>query len=520
VSATSTPSVNAPAPAPTPASALPRLLAGAPGRGALALADHLAIHGDPPGGRARRELAGLIAEVERAGLTGRGGGAFPTAAKMRAVAAAAREPRPTRRLGAGMLSSPSRVPVIVVNAVEAEPASLKDRTLLEAVPHLVLDGGSLAAQALGGRDVIVAVGETARGAHASVARAIRERRRALDGGVGMHIAQIEARYVAGHESALASFLSGREAKPAFTPPRPFERGVDGRPTLVCNAETLAHLALIARHGADWFRALGTPQRPGSVLVTLLGPIPHPGVYEIEHGDSLQSLIGAAGGTTEPVAAALVGGYAGTWIGPSELPRVELDDERLATCGARLGAGIIALVGRNACPLGETVRLARWLAAESAHQCGPCQHGLPALAAALEEAVHRGGQTAAHRIAQLASLVTGRGACAHPDATARLVWSAVNTFPEELQEHARFGPCEACLRPGTLPLPAQRAGPVAQPAPGGAVRVRRPSERGARAGERTRPRQASRPAATRPPGPRAQTPPATAAAGARSSRRRP
>ena len=93
-------------------------------------------------------------------------------------------------------------------------------------------------------------------------------------------------YVAGQESALVNHLNGGPAVPTFTPPMPFEQGVRRRPTLINNAETLAHIALIARHGSQWFRQLGTPSQPGSALVTLSGPVANPGVYEIEHGASL------------------------------------------------------------------------------------------------------------------------------------------------------------------------------------------------------------------------------------------
>ena len=189
--------------------------------------------------------------------------------------------------------------------------------------------------------------------------------------------------MSGQESALVNGLEGREAMPTFTPPLPFERGLRRRPTLVNNVETLAHLALIARHGAAWFRSLGTPAQPGSALVTLSGPVAYPGVYEIEAGASLSSLIDAAGGTTAGLRGVLIGGYAGTWAPATAIGELLLSRDQLAATGASFGAGIVLLLSEETCPVAETARLARWLAQQSARQCGPCLHGLDAIADAVE-----------------------------------------------------------------------------------------------------------------------------------------
>jgi NADH:ubiquinone oxidoreductase subunit F (NADH-binding) len=271
----------------------------------------------------------------------------------------------------------------------------------------------------------------------------------------LRLVTVPNHYVAGQETALVNHLNGAPARPTFTPPMPFQQGVARRPTLVNNAETLAHLALIARHGAPWFRQLGTPTQPGSALVTLSGPVAHPGVYEIEHGASLSSLITAAGGTTARPRAALLGGYAGSWIGAEHLHGVALSNEHLAPHGAALGAGVALLLSELACPVAETARLARWLAGQSTRQCGPCMHGLDALAASVEQiAAGSADATAGQRIGHLASLVARRGACGHPDGAVNVVLSAVEAFQTEFAQHARHGPCDACSRPAELPLPTR------------------------------------------------------------------
>ena len=366
---------SAPAGPDGPPAGLPRLLAGIPARGALSLDAHLALHGalPPLEGRGRRGSSGLIDLVDAAGLRGRGGAGFPLATKLRAVAGATRSPLGGR-------------PVVVVNGAEGEPASAKDRTLLRSLPHLVLDGALLAAAAVGAHEILLGVCESDPAALDACALALAERGAPRRGEHSIQLVAVPPTYVAGQESALVSFLGGGPALPTFTPPRPFERGVRGRPTLVSNVETLAHLALLARHGSDWFRELGTPAQPGSALLTLSGPVAFPGVYEIEHGSPLTALLDAAEGATAPLRAVLLGGYSGTWLDASLLRGVALSDEHLAPHGATLGTGVVVLLSAAACPVAEVARLVRWLAAESARQCGPCVFGLDALASAFEQLV--------------------------------------------------------------------------------------------------------------------------------------
>ncbi len=423
---------------------LPRLLVGVPESGALGLDEHLAVHGPLPAQASSRRgsVSELIDEVERSGLRGRGGAGFPTALKMHAVAGARGRGR-----------------AVVINAAEGEPASFKDRTLIRTVPHLVLDGGALAAQAVSASEVVVCVSEASPETVQGAQQAIAERARRA-GGVPTQLVAVPHSYVSGQESALVHHLNGGPAKPTFTPPMIFERGVGGRPTMVSNAETFAHLALIARHGADWFRALGTPEHPGSALVTLSGPVGHPGVYEIEHGASLRSLVEAAGGLQDDVRAILVGGYAGTWLDGGLLGSLTLDDGFLAAHQASTGAGVVILLGRHGCGVAETIRVARWLAGESAGQCGPCVHGLEAIATRLQTwALGGRGAQGVQELRRLFGVVRGRGACRHPDGTLRFIGSAMSVFAEEFADHAQHGPCNACAARPQLPLPQLRERPL-------------------------------------------------------------
>ncbi len=348
---------------------LPRLLPDPP---VVGLAAHVEHFGANP-----RQADGLIDAVRHAGLRGRGGAGFPTAVKMAAVAGRRRT-------------------VVVANGTEGEPASAKDKTLLTVAPHLVLDGAVLAAQAVGARQVTICVERTAAVAIDAVGRALEERRRAGLDSVGCDVALTPDRYVAGEESALVHWLNGGEAKPTFVPPRPYERGVGGRPTLITNVETLAQVALIARGGPEWWRSVGTADDPGSALITISGGVARPGVYEIPLGVSLGAVLGAAGvgpGSTNAARldpgstnAVLIGGYFGTWIPPDRLAQVRLGGASMQLAGGSFGCGAIAVLPEGVCGLTESAGVARWLADQNAGQCGPCTFGLPAIADAMDAVV--------------------------------------------------------------------------------------------------------------------------------------
>ncbi len=413
---------------------LPRLLPARPWGGPASLAEHLARHGPPPAiGRGARRRAEVIAEVGRAGLTGRGGASFPTARKLHAVA------------------SGRDVPVVIANGTEGEPASAKDKVLLAREPHLVLDGAVLAAEMVGARQVIVVAHDAVR---EIVDGAAGERRRARLDRVKIKVMTAADGFVAGEASALVNWAGRGIPLPTATPPRVSERGLDGRPTLVQNVETLAHLALIARHGARWFRSLGTPAEPGSMLVTVIGAVHRPGVYEIEIGLPVGEVLEVAGGPAASLAALLIGGYFGTWVDPAAAWALPFSAAGLGVVGASPGAGLVAALPADACGLVETARVARYLASESAGQCGPCVFGLDSVAAELEE-LAAGRRFEAARLRRWLGQVDGRGACHHPDGAVHMVRSALEVFGAEIGRHAR-GWCRGTRPPGVLPVPPRRA----------------------------------------------------------------
>jgi len=404
---------------------LPRLLRGLRSDGqALSWDEHTSVHGRLP--RTKHDGGGdphLIEAVRRAGVVGRGGASFPTGRKLAAVAAAA---------------SPRRRPLVVINGAEGEPVSSKDRVLLRRTPHLTLDGAQVCARAVGATEVVVA---TTTSAAAAVSAAISERDQRNADGVPTVVSVVPERFVAGQYSALVNFLEGGPGLPTFGGPGPHERGVAGRPTLILNTETVAHIALVARHGPEWFRQLGTAAEPGSTLTTAVGSLRRPGVYEVPRGLPLSGLVGRCGGPTAPLQAYLVGGYAGTWIPADEAWDCPLSEDGLRPAGGTLGVGVVMAFPSSACGLRETARILRYLAGESAGQCGPCVHGLPALADGFAQLAAGNAQNdIVRRLENWAWQVNGRGACRHPDGAARLALSALRVFAADAATHAHHRPC--------------------------------------------------------------------------------
>ena len=391
---------------------LPRISAWSPDP---SLPAHHARWGQP---RTPADLADL---VRSAGLRGRGGAGFPTAVKMAAVAQAAGEQ--------------GRRPVVVANAAEGEPLSAKDVMLLAHNPHLVLDGLMAASMAVEADRAVLCVKD-------GPTRAAAERALAERAGVdplAVEVVTVPGRYITGEESALVNYLTTGRARPTLTPPRPAERGVDRRPTLVDNVETLANVALIARFGPGWWRSVGTEADPGSLLLTVTGAVGRPGLQEIALGTPLAAVLARA--EAGPTSGVLVGGYFGTWLTPAQAGTVELTREGLAAAGASLGCGAVAVLPSGCCPLAEVARVAHWLAGQSAGQCGPCANGLPAIAGALVQlAAGDPDGRAEVLVHRWTAMVEGRGACKLPDGAAHFVLSALDVFAGHLAEHRRGGRC--------------------------------------------------------------------------------
>lgn len=384
--------------------------------------------------------AGVLEELRASGLRGRGGGGFPLWRKLEAALESGHEP------------------TLVVNCSESEPASHKDRTLCTYRPHTVLEGAAILGSAVGARRIVLHAHRGKAEPGPALARALEERgRRPAD--PEWHLSTGPGGYVAGEASAVARYLHTGAAAPLFSSVPLARRGPDGRPTIVSNAETVAHVATIARVGGARWRADG-PGSAGSHLVTLSGAVAMPGavlelVGEATVGDVLRD-----GGLTEPPQAVLVGGYAGSWITGDVAWGTTWSPEGLGAAGVSPGCGLLAVLPHGFCGLAETARLVRYLAGESAGQCGPCVHGLPALSKAVSALARgAGGRSALGSIRRVADALPGSGACAHPDGVVRLVRSALDAFGDDVARHRRRRPCSAASDAGVFPVPAGGTGTV-------------------------------------------------------------
>lgn len=374
----------------------PRLLRPEPGRESRA--EYEQRGGYQPG----LTGADLAAAVGAAGLRGRGGAAFPLGRKLAAVA-----------------SQPGEH-VVVVNGEEGEPASVKDRWLLRTRPHLAIDGALRAASAVAAAAVYVYVADQA-AAH-SLRAALRE---LADLPVTVQVWEVDAGYVAGEETAAVNAINGRPAKPSDKPPRPFEEGVLGLPTLVSNVETIANLPDIAT---------GAAPVTDTFLMTLGGACPRPGLYEVPFGITLGEAAETLGGLGGAPRGYLMGGYFAGLLNERghALP---LDYDALAAQGSGLGCGAVTVLGRADCPVGVAARLLAYFARENAGQCGSCFNGTAAMsgvAAALAHGAARDPDV--QRLHTWCMTLPGRGACGTLDGAVNIARSLLREFPGEVDAH--------------------------------------------------------------------------------------
>jgi NADH:ubiquinone oxidoreductase subunit F (NADH-binding) len=359
----------------------------------------------------------LLEEIDRGGLLGRGGAAFPLAIKLRTV----------RSAGGG--------PVVLANGEEGEPASVKDKWLLRNRPHLVLDGVRLAARIVGAERAVVYVSDPV------AAQAMDAALAAVDLDLSVGVFTVDPGYVAGEETAAVRAVNGGPAKPTDKPPRPFQEGVGGQPTLVSNVETLANLPFVLRHGGSRYREVGTDGSPGTFLATVTGAGRPPALYELPHGVTFPDLLALHGVSAEHVSGVLMGGYFAGLLNRDVLSAT-LDHETLRALGSGLGCGAIAILTDD-CPVAVAAAVMAYFDRENASQCGSCFNGTAAMSA-VTSALRDGVATAADlaRLERWSVVLRGRGACATLDAATNIAASLLLQYPELVARHLD-GECDPC-----------------------------------------------------------------------------
>jgi len=328
--------------------------------------------------------AQVLETVDHAALNGRGGAGFPAAKKWRVM--------PPRAPGDG----PS---YLIVNGDEMEPGAYKDRFLMEALPHQIVEGAIIASYAVHATQAIVLIRDSYRPAIAAVGRAIEEARAAgllgerilgSDYSLTMRVHASAGRYIVGEETALIEALEGKRAVPRPRPPFPAQVGLWGRPTTVNNAETMSCVPHILENGAQWFRALSKTEEGGVKLYPVSGRVNNPHLIEAPMGTTARELIERCGGVAGDGALRCFqpGGGATAFLGADDLD-TPLDFGHMARAGSMLGAGALIVLDGTACPIGVLARHQRFYARESCGWCTPCRDGLPWVAKILD-ALEAGG----------------------------------------------------------------------------------------------------------------------------------
>jgi len=397
-----------------------------------------------------------LAQVEAAGLRGRGGGGYPTAAKWRAAR-----------------DAPAGRKVVVANLIGADPTALGDRALAEGNPHLVLEGLMIAAFATGASEAIIAVRTDwtvaierlrAAVAEADAARLAGYLVLGTDFSCTVSVWEGAAALVAGEETALLAALAGDRGMPVIRPPYPTERGLGGDPTTVQNAETLAHAAWILRHDNAEFRSVGSAGSPGTKLVSIYGRVANPGLAEVPLGSPLSALVKIAGGGSGTTKAVFVGGPGGGALGAAELD-TPYDFEPLRNVGAGIGLGQVLVTDSATCMVDTARFFLDYSAREACGKAVPCRIGTKRLVETLDRilaATPRPNDLVLLR--ELSRKMTDTALCHLESRAPGPMLTTLDRFEDEYRAHAERGECPAssCRSIGVAPLlaPLSGVGPAA------------------------------------------------------------
>lgn len=413
------------------------------------------LEGVPPGGTLdldayerqggyealRKAVAGispadLVEAVKRSGLRGRGGAGFSTGKKWEMA-----------------LGKRGKVKYVCCNASEGEPGTLKDRFLIKANPHLIIEGVILAAYTVGADEAYIFLKAKFADEYRLLSEAVEAARgrgywgpQVLGGAFRLNLQVFRGpdAYIAGEETAMLESIEGHAPRPRQKPPYyPIQHGLFGLPTLVNNAETLANIPKIVLRGGEWFAKIGEPSSPGTMLFSLTGAVVRPGVYELPLGTPLRHLIEHVGGGVangRSLKAVFPGGPSQTVLVPKDLD-VPLDFDSLKRIGSGLGTAGVMVYDDQTCMLRVAIEFATFYQNGSCGQCPPCELGtinITKLVMKIEEG--RAVQRDLDFLVQVFGLVRGRGYCDLISSAVRSVESTVKLFHDEYEAHLREGAC--------------------------------------------------------------------------------
>ncbi|MGB5755589.1 MAG: NADH-ubiquinone oxidoreductase-F iron-sulfur binding region domain-containing protein [Acidimicrobiales bacterium] len=387
--------------------------------------------------------------IGNAGIRGRGGAGFPTGRKWRGI-------RDSLGNRGGRF--------VVVNGAEGEPGTFKDRALLRANPYLVIEGALVAAATLAAARIVIATKASYRRELEAITSAVGQ----LDAGGhtdGVEITVVEGpdHYLYGEETAMLEVIEGEDPLPRHLPPYqyglfttspqlgwsagagPSADGVDpvdpypdqtDNPVLVNNVETYAHVALVCRNGADWYRSMGTGQSPGPTIVTISGDVARAVVAEIELGQPLDQVIDELSGGPSPgrMIKAVLSGVSNPALTADKLD-APISHEHLIEAGGGLGSAGFIVYDDTRNMVDVAYQVARFLHVESCGQCNPCKTGTGDITTALEGLVMAAGEPGAHltTIERRLTTVTDASRCYLPTQAKHLIASLLRLYPDDLAE---------------------------------------------------------------------------------------
>ena len=382
----------------------------------------------------------VVKQVSDAGLRGRGGAGFPTGKKW----AFTRE-------------APEKTRYLIMNGGEDEPGSKKDRVLMENVPHLVIEGVILSAFAIGAEKAYLYINAQYETAIKSITDALSEAKsegywgeNILGSSFSLNIEIVSAphNYVAGEDTAVIEVIEGKKAWPRQKPPFPVTVGLFGKPTSVNNVETLANVAPILLHGADWYRKFGTAESPGTMIFALDEDVNRPGVYELEFGTPLRHLIEDCGGglkNGKKIKAVMPASPSCAFLPPEKID-TPLDHNSMREAGAGIGCGVIRLVGEGECIVEEVLRIAEFFAAESCGQCPACRMETSTLAMMMKKVQQgQGDKPILEQFGKILAFNKGKGFCNLINMPGPPIESALKLFPGDFEAHLTTGKCPVNLQ---------------------------------------------------------------------------
>ncbi|MBE6359318.1 MAG: NADH-quinone oxidoreductase subunit F [Lentisphaerae bacterium] len=373
----------------------------------------------------------VINEVKLSGLRGRGGGGFPTGMKWSFLAA-----------------KPGFDKTVICNADEGDPGAFMDRSLMESVPHQVLEGMLIAAYATGAsRLVIYCRAEYPLAIkHLKIAIAqINEAKLNIFGDrtVEISIKEGAGAFVCGEETALIASLEGQRGMPRFRPPFPTDRGYQDKPTMINNVETFGNIPVILRDGGETFAATGSEGGKGTKLFALAGDLKYPGLVEVPMGTTLNEIVFEIGGADrEHVKAVQTGGPSGGCI-PVELFDTPVDYDSLRTLGAIMGSGGMIVIGKDRCMV-ETARyFLDFTHRESCGKCTFCRVGTTRMYETLERIVAgKGCEADLELLEDLGKKIKAGSLCGLGQTAPNPVLATLRFYKDEYLEHVNEHKCRA------------------------------------------------------------------------------